>query len=140
MDWSNDALFFKYAWRDETSQFDNHPSVRWEGGSEYYSREYKCRVPLAFKDCDELIEAFIELMQDKYPETTGFWVDYPRGGEGGVMKDVCIRCIDTVELIERRGCGVTTWICSMCGHVVDQDFDDDEYDDDQPPQAAGGEG
>jgi hypothetical protein len=36
--WADDTLFFTYTYREETSQFDTHPSVRWEGGGEYYSR------------------------------------------------------------------------------------------------------
>lgn len=74
MDWGNDALFYTHSWRDETSMYDEHPSVRWEGGGEYYSRKYKARIPLAFKDCDELIDHFIEWMCDNYPGEPGFWV------------------------------------------------------------------
>lgn len=70
--WADDTLFFTYAWRDETSQFDTHPSVRWEGGCEYY-RENKVRVPLAFKGCSYLIDQFIEWMMDCPAE--GFWVE-----------------------------------------------------------------
>lgn len=32
-----------YEWDDETSQFD--PKGVWMGGSEYYARTYRCRVP-----------------------------------------------------------------------------------------------
>ncbi len=32
-----------YEWDDETSQSD--PKGRWMGGSEYYARTYRCRVP-----------------------------------------------------------------------------------------------
>lgn len=39
----NDKLYADYEWEDETSQFD--PKGRWVGGSEYYSRTYRCRVP-----------------------------------------------------------------------------------------------
>jgi hypothetical protein len=73
--WSDDSLFFTHVWRDETSMFDDHPSVRWEGGGEYYSREFKCRVPKAFENCDELIDMFIEWMTDNATETKGFWVN-----------------------------------------------------------------
>ncbi len=72
--WEDESLFFTYVWRDETSSFDTHPSVRWEGGSEYYSREFKARIPLAFKGCRELIDMFIEWMQDNHPDLERFWV------------------------------------------------------------------
>lgn len=72
LDWDNDDLFFTYAYQDETSQFDDHPSVRFCG--DYYSRSYKCRIPRAFKGCHELIEWFIDKMID-YPDERGFWRD-----------------------------------------------------------------
>jgi hypothetical protein len=75
MDWANDSLFYTHKWRDETSGYDPHPTVRWEYGSEYYSRQFKARVPIAFKECAELCERFITLMVDEYPDTAGFWVD-----------------------------------------------------------------
>lgn len=74
VNWSDDSLFFTHVWRDETSMFDDHPSVRWEGGTETYSREFKCRVPKAFENCDELIDMFITWMIDNAPETKDFWV------------------------------------------------------------------
>lgn len=74
VDWSNDDLFFTYTWSDETSEFDDHPTKRWSGGLECYTRKYKARVPVAFKDCPVLIDKFIILMED-YPEAEGFWVE-----------------------------------------------------------------
>ena len=74
MDWGNDTLFFTHTWRDETSQFDEHPSVRWCGGGDYYDREFKARVPIAFKDCEEMMDKFI-MMMDDYPDNEGFWVN-----------------------------------------------------------------
>ena len=75
IDWRNDDLFFTHVWRDETSQFDNHPSVRWQGGGEYYDREFKARVPIAFRNCEEMVDKFIMMMMDDYPDEKGFWVD-----------------------------------------------------------------
>lgn len=75
MDWDNDSLFFTHEWRDETSQFDRHHSVRWEGGSECYTRDFKARVPLAFRDSDEMIDRFLTLMMEDFPDTEGFWRD-----------------------------------------------------------------
>lgn len=75
MDWANDALFFTHKWRDETSMYDDHPSVHWSPGGEYYSREFKVRMPIAFKNCDELSDHFIEWMDDHYPACNGFWLD-----------------------------------------------------------------
>ncbi len=75
VDWGNDALFYTYEWEDETSQFDDHPSVRWNYGSECYTRKFKARIPIAFRDCEELREQFIMLMTDSYPDVQGFWVD-----------------------------------------------------------------
>jgi len=74
MDWGNDQLFFTHDWWDETSQFDDHPSKRWCGGLECYERQFKARVPIAFKDCDEAIELFITWIQENYPDEEGFWV------------------------------------------------------------------
>jgi hypothetical protein len=75
MDWGNDRLFFTHDWWDETSQFDDHLSKRWCGGLECYERQFKARVPVAFKDCDEAIEWFIVWMQDNHPDEEGFWVE-----------------------------------------------------------------
>jgi hypothetical protein len=72
MDWDNDELFFTHTFEDETSQFDDDPSVRWRPGGEYYSREYRIRVPIAFKNCDELIDKFIEWTLDNHP-TSKVW-------------------------------------------------------------------
>lgn len=74
MDWGNDQLFFTYSWFDETSQFDDHLSKRWCGGLECYQREFKARVPIAFKDCDDAIDQFISWMVDNHPDEEGFWV------------------------------------------------------------------
>ncbi len=71
MDWNNDDLFFTHEWVDETSQFDTHPSVRWTG--ECYDRTYRARVPKAFENCDELIDKFITMMVDDYPDVADFW-------------------------------------------------------------------
>lgn len=35
--------YVDYSWEDETSSFD--PQGQWQGGAEYYSRTYRCRVP-----------------------------------------------------------------------------------------------
>lgn len=75
VDWGNDALFFTHEWEDETSQFDKHHSVRWNGGGEYYSRTYKARVPRAFENCAELADRFVSLMMDDFVDVAGFWVD-----------------------------------------------------------------
>jgi hypothetical protein len=74
MDWGNDQLFFTHDWWDETSQFDDHPSTRWCGGLECYERQFKARIPIAFKDCDEAIEWFIIWMQENHEIEQGFWV------------------------------------------------------------------
>lgn len=71
IDWDNDDLFFTYEWEDETSQFD--PKGKWHYGGEYYSRIYRARVPVAFKNSDEMSWEFVEMMMDKYPDTQGFW-------------------------------------------------------------------
>jgi hypothetical protein len=73
VDWANDSLFFTHEWEDETSQFD--PQGRWQGGSECYLRTFKARVPVAFRDCDELIEMFTLWVQENCPGCEGFWVD-----------------------------------------------------------------
>jgi hypothetical protein len=75
MDWANDSLFYTHDWWDETSQFDDHPSKRYCYGGEYYERQFKARVPLAFKDCDVMRDRFIDIMACDYPDTKGFWVD-----------------------------------------------------------------
>ena len=75
VDWSDESLFFTHRWRDETSQFDSHPSVRWNYGCECYERDMACRVPRAIEGCDELVESFVSMMMDEYPDTEGFWVD-----------------------------------------------------------------
>ena len=75
LDWENDALFFTHTWRDETSQFDDHPSKRWSGGLDCYTRDYSVRVPLAFEDNEELCDMFVEYMMDHYPGCKGFWVN-----------------------------------------------------------------
>jgi hypothetical protein len=74
VDWSNDQLFFTHEWWDETSMWDSDPSVRYCYGSECYERKLRARVPIAFKNCDELIDAFICWMIDNYPDIEGFWV------------------------------------------------------------------
>lgn len=74
IDWDNDLFFFTYEYSDETSQFD--PKGRWVYGAEYYERTYRVRVPLAFRMCDEMIEAFVQMMEEKYPGIAeGFYVD-----------------------------------------------------------------
>lgn len=72
LDWNNDDLFFTYEFEDETSMFDDHPSKRWAGGLDCYMRTYKCRVPIAFQDSEEMIDKFICMMEDSGDE--GFWV------------------------------------------------------------------
>jgi hypothetical protein len=73
IDWDDDKLFFTYTFEEETSQFD--PNGRWVHGGEYYERSYWCRVPIAFQNCEEMIDAFVMMMRDNYPDTKGFWVD-----------------------------------------------------------------
>lgn len=74
VDWGNDLLFFTHEVSQESSQFD--PKARWVPGGEYYETTYRVRVPLAFRDCDELIEEFVQLMDENHPETVkGFYVD-----------------------------------------------------------------
>lgn len=46
-------------WWDETSQFDQGPNVRWNGGTECYERLYRCRVPSYLID-REAIDNWIE--------------------------------------------------------------------------------
>jgi len=75
VDWNNDKLFYTHSWVDETSQFDTHPSVRWNFGCEVYERKYKCRMPIAFGESIELQDAFIELMDSQFPDADGYWVD-----------------------------------------------------------------
>lgn len=70
--WGNDELFFTYMWTDETSQFD--PKGRWCGGLECYEREYAARVPRALYASHELVDAFVTMMVDNFPEEKGFWV------------------------------------------------------------------
>jgi hypothetical protein len=38
-----------------------------------HMREYKARIPIAFRNCEEMIDKFIMLMED-YPDEFGFWV------------------------------------------------------------------
>lgn len=64
---SDDSLFFTHEFEDETSAYD--PEGRWSGVC--YSRTYRCRIPIAFRDCSEAIDWFI----DSNLETDGFWVD-----------------------------------------------------------------
>lgn len=73
MDWANDDLFFTHSFVDETSEFD--PKGRWSGGSDCYLRNYHCRVPIAFKNCEEMIDKFVCMIMDDYPDIEGFWVD-----------------------------------------------------------------
>lgn len=75
VDLSNDSLFYTHMYEDETSQFDPHPSRHWNHGCECYEREYKCRMPLAFKDCEELQGMFVEWMIGQGSRAAGFWVD-----------------------------------------------------------------
>ena len=72
LDFANDELFFTHTWWDETSQFD--PKAKWVPGGEYYEREYKARVPIAFRDSEIMIDRFLLLMQEDYNDTSGFWV------------------------------------------------------------------
>jgi len=72
VDWADDSLFFTYAYEDETSAFD--PNGKWCYGGEYYALTIRCRVPLAFKNCQELIDEFIEMMCNKWPDCDGFYV------------------------------------------------------------------
>jgi len=51
--------YFNYEWWDETSQFDEHPTKRWCGGSECYERRYRCRVPIGLNQDDEAIQIWI---------------------------------------------------------------------------------
>lgn len=73
VDWGNDELFFTHEWRDETSMFDSDPSTRFEG--EYYSRKFKARVPVAFRNSPEMITEFIGWMADRYPDCQAFWAN-----------------------------------------------------------------
>jgi hypothetical protein len=73
VDWSNDDLFFTHVWSDETSQFDDHPTKKWNYGGECYERQFKARVPVAIKDSETLIELWLQMMIDNYPDAAGFW-------------------------------------------------------------------
>ncbi len=73
VDWSDDKLFYTYSWADETSEFDDHPSVRWNGTS--YSRDYKMRVPIALRGNEELVEAFVTMIIDNFEGVDGPWVE-----------------------------------------------------------------
>lgn len=73
VDWGNDDLFYTFTYWDETSMFDDDPSVRWDGS--YYSRRFKVRVPRAFETCKDLRERFITMMQEDYPDCEGYWVE-----------------------------------------------------------------
>lgn len=73
MDWQNDDLFFTHSFEDETSMFD--PEGRWCYGGEYYSRTFYCRIPIAFRDCYVMIDNFLTMMLDNYPDEEGFWVN-----------------------------------------------------------------
>lgn len=73
VDWNNDDLFFTYSWNDIASPGD--PKARWNFGAEEYERTYKARVPLAFQNCEELCDQFVNLICDNYFETERFWVD-----------------------------------------------------------------
>ncbi len=72
LDWNNDDLFYTYSFWDETSAFDS--KGRWNFGLECYEREYKVRVPLAFKDNEEIAELWAYFFIEHYPEESGFWV------------------------------------------------------------------
>ena len=80
MDWANDELFFTYSFVDETSNFD--PKGRWNYGCECYERIYRCRIPTAFRECQKMIDRFICMMTDEYPDVKEFWVDTDNHGEG----------------------------------------------------------
>lgn len=73
MDWTNDDLFFTHSFEDETSGFDSEGS--WNYGCECYERTYKCRVPIAFRECEEMIDKFVCMIMDDYPDIEGFWVN-----------------------------------------------------------------
>jgi hypothetical protein len=44
------------------------------------------------------------------------------------MNVLCLHCDGMQQGAERRGCGVTEWICLRCGRVAEVDFDDDDID------------
>lgn len=69
MNYADDRRFFTYEFTDETSMYD--PKGYWVGGSEYYAREYKCRIPIRIKDNEDMITEFIE----RHMNDEGFWVE-----------------------------------------------------------------
>ena len=73
IDWDDDDLFYNHSFTDETSMFDEDPTKRWCPGLDCYEITINVRMPVAFQDCEEMQEAFIELMYDRYPDHPGFW-------------------------------------------------------------------
>ena len=40
------------------------------------------------------------------------------------MSELCIRCGEVREVVTEPVCGGILWKCSVCGKVLDQDYDD----------------
>ena len=68
---SDNKKYYTLTYWDETSIYDNHPSVIYNYGGDYYMREYACRIPLKIKNKDNLINMFI----DRHSEDEGFWLE-----------------------------------------------------------------
>lgn len=73
IDWSNDNLFYDHTYPEETSMFDTTPGKRWCPGMDCYEIDITVRMPIAFRDNEELQEKFIEWMYDRYPDNGDFW-------------------------------------------------------------------
>jgi hypothetical protein len=67
----NTQLFFISSWWEETSWFDKGPNTRWI--YEYPEREYRCKIPAIFEDCQYSTEFFLEWMLDNYPDEVDFY-------------------------------------------------------------------
>lgn len=73
--------YFIYSWWDETSQYDDNPTKRWVGGSEYYEAQYSCWLPDKAKEwTDEEIDEYI----DSHSEDDNFWVEIEKPSEEGL--------------------------------------------------------
>lgn len=46
-----------------------------------------------------------------------------------MSKVLCLPCGGMQPASERRGCGLTEWICLKCGRVAEVDYDNDDEDD-----------
>lgn len=70
---SDDSLWFTHEFTDETSQFDDHPTTRFNG--EGYSRKFRIRAPIAFRNSKKMLDEWVSWANDYCPCNGYLWPD-----------------------------------------------------------------